>query len=322
MGWLASPPQTVVPSVITPSITRKVAPVPALSTNVHDCALVFEGGGYRASYSAGLANVLLENDVHFDFVCGISAGASHSVDYLSRDQQRVRDGFIKLTTTKDAGGVRSAMRGTGYFNADYDYLGCAEDGFMPFDWETFQANPARLKIQSFEADTGRSVRWTKDDMPDLPSMMERVRASSTLPVVMIPIKIDGHVMYDGGLGAGAGLPTHLALEEGFKKILFVATRQKGYRKKPPREASKRLFRRMAGDFEPLYKALVTRNERYNQALDELRLLEHQGRAFVWRPDVMPVTNMTIKTRKLERSYEMGLAQARRDWPLVEKYIFG
>ena len=67
-----------------------------LESNVFDCALCFEGGGYRASYTAGFANVLLENGVYFDFVCGISAGASHTVDYLSRDQARVRDAFIAL----------------------------------------------------------------------------------------------------------------------------------------------------------------------------------------------------------------------------------
>lgn len=67
-----------------------------LSTNVRDCALVFEGGGYRAGYTAGMADVLLENEIYFPFVCGLSAGASNTVNYLSRDRWRTRWAFTPL----------------------------------------------------------------------------------------------------------------------------------------------------------------------------------------------------------------------------------
>ena len=60
-----------------------------LANNVFDCALVFEGGGYRGAYTAGIANALLENELLLDYVCGISAGASHTLNYVSRDQNRV-----------------------------------------------------------------------------------------------------------------------------------------------------------------------------------------------------------------------------------------
>ena len=62
--------------------------------DVRDCALVFEGGGYRASYTAGIARVLLEQGIDFGYVCGISAGASHTVDYVSRDLWRTRVAFL------------------------------------------------------------------------------------------------------------------------------------------------------------------------------------------------------------------------------------
>ena len=75
--------------------------------HVSDCALLFEGGGYRASYTAGFANVLLEHGVSFDFVCGVSAGASHTVDFVSGDQERVKNAFIVLADRRpEAGGVR------------------------------------------------------------------------------------------------------------------------------------------------------------------------------------------------------------------------
>jgi len=294
-----------------------------LSTNVHDCALAFEGGGYRASYTAGFANMLLRHGVYFDFVCGISAGSSHTVDYASRDEWRVRAGFIELSDRRpQAGGLGSLLRGNGYFNADYDYLGCVEDGYMPFDWDTFAANPVRLRIQSFAAETGASVRYTKRDMVDIPSMMERVRASSTLPVVMKPPVIDGLTMYDGGLGEGGGIPTHLAEEAGFDRVVLVLTRPKGYRKEAPRPRDLVLYRRIAKDNELLYQALATRHERYNVALAHAEMLEREGRAYVFRPTTMPVTSMTLDRAKLEASYAAGLEQAEEEWPAVEKFIFG
>ena len=291
--------------------------------SVSDAALVFEGGGYRASYTAGMANVLLEHNVNFPLVCGISAGASHTIDFLSRDKWRVKAGFTLLPDNMPkAGGLRSMLRGHGYFNADYDYRGCIEDGYMPFDWETFSANPADLRIQSFAAETGGSVVWSKADMPDVFAMIDRVRASSTLPGFMHPIQIDGLTMYDGGLGRGAGIPVRLAEDAGYERMVFVATRPAGYIKKAPTAAEKAMYKALLHGSEALYEAMVTRNERYNAELEHVAELERDGRALVIRPDVMPVTSTTIKPAELLISYEMGYAQAQRDWPRVEEYLFG
>ncbi len=299
------------------------ATVRELVCNVNDVALVFEGGGYRASYTAGMANLLLDKGVHFSFACGISAGASHAVDYLSRDQWRVKAAFTMLPgRTPESGGMRSLLAGNGFFNADYDYWGCIEDGYMPFSWATFSANPADLRIQSFAAETGETVVWGKADMTDTHTMADRVRASSTLPGFMHPIQIDGLTMYDGGLGRGAGIPVRLAEDAGFERVLFVATRPQGYRKKAPTASEKAVYRALSHGMELLYEAMLTRNERYNEELAHVDELERQGRALVIRPDVMPVKSTTIKTSELLRSYDMGYAQAQRDWPRVEHYLFG
>ena len=113
-----------------------------LANNVTDCALVFEGGGYRAGYTAAMANVLLANGIYFDYVCGVSAGASNTVDYLSRDPKRTKAAFAATDWVSGHVGLPSGARGTGYFDADAIYEGAVEDGTFPFDWETFAANPA------------------------------------------------------------------------------------------------------------------------------------------------------------------------------------
>lgn len=291
-----------------------------LASNVHDTALVFEGGGFRAAYTAGVASVLLERGIYFDEVCGLSAGASHSVDYLSRDTNRVRRAFIDTAVTH--GGAGGFLRGEGYFDANYAYAGCVKDGFLPFDWQTFAANPAQLRIQSFEADTGSTATFTRESMTDFETMMYCVRASSTLPMMMHPITINGHLMLDGGLGVDAGIPTHLAEMDGYERFFFVATREKGYRKEPPSAWMRRLYHSWGKTYPHLEQALLTRHERYNAALDRLEQMAREGRALVVYPDEMPLSSTSTDIADLYTAYERGHAQARRDLPRWEEFLFG
>ncbi|AKK02788.1 hypothetical protein CEPID_04590 [Corynebacterium epidermidicanis] len=48
-------------------------------------ALVIEGGGTRNSYTAALISKFLSEGISFGWVGGISAGASHTVNFLSGD---------------------------------------------------------------------------------------------------------------------------------------------------------------------------------------------------------------------------------------------
>ena len=291
-------------------------------SNVFDCALVFEGGGYRASYTCAFANVLLEQGIYFDYVCGLSAGASNSVNYLSRDRNRVREAFMTGGAAKGLVGLPSLLRGHGYFDADALYEGALRDGTLTFDWETFSANPARVRIQTFERDTGRTVRFGRDDMTDPMRMIDLVRASSTLPGMMKPIEVDGRVLLDGGLGEDAGIPVTMAEDDGFERFLFVATRPRGYRKGEPGARDRQMYKGVARDYPYLRKALLTRWERYNAALEHVEELEREGRALVIYPDTMPVESSTVNPRKLAAAYDAGHAQYLREMPRVREFLFG
>ena len=129
-----------------------------LTPNVTDCALAFEGGGYREAFSAGVATVLMDAGIRFGYVCGVSAGASNTVDYVSDDKRRVREAFMMHEAAREATGVRSLARGHGYFDADALYEDAVTEGTLPFDFETFQANPAEVRIQAFQRDTGCTLR--------------------------------------------------------------------------------------------------------------------------------------------------------------------
>lgn len=300
-------------------MTEKLAP---LTNNVHGTALVLEGGGMRASYTAGLVNVLLEQGIYFDYVCGISAGSSHTVDYLSRDADRTKRAFVELGGSPNSGGIRTLMETGRWFDADYDYAGVVEDGTLPFDWETFQANPARLRIQAFDPATGASPTFTRDDMQSLDDLMLRVRAGSTLPKLMEPVRIDDHVLYDGGLGQGAGMPTHLAESDGLERFFVICSREPGYRKRPYAGAALHGIMHMTEGMPYLRNALLTRAERYNAALDHLSELEADGRAYVVRPDTMPVKSTDLNVPKLQEAYDLGHEQGMRELPRWREFLFG
>lgn len=293
-----------------------------LESNVFGCALVFEGGGNRAGYTAAMANALLSNGIYFDYACGLSAGASNTVDYLTRDQHRTQAAFGGDDWTRGNVGLASLAHGNGYFNADALYAGAVESGRLPFDWDTFCANPADCGIQAFERDTGRTLRFSKSDMTDVFRMMDLVRASSTLPGAMKPKAVDGRVLYDGGLGEGAGIPVCIAEAAGYERFVFLATRPRGYRKSEPNPAEAEVIKRAAHEYPYLRQALLTRWERYNAELERVEKLADDGRCLIIYPDQMPVSSTTVNKAKLRASYQMGWDQAVRDLPLLREFVFG
>jgi predicted patatin/cPLA2 family phospholipase len=285
--------------------------------NVSDTALIFEGGGMRASYTAGILNNLLENQIYFDYVAGISAGASHSVNYLSRDIKRAKRSFVDLVLDPNFGGWRSFLKGEGYFRSEYIYEETHyQDASLPFDFETFMANPAQLRIGAFERDKGQIRYFSKEDVHEIKDLMKIVRSSSSMPIFMPPTYYRDRWYLDGGLGGGIAL--YIAQKDGFKKFFVVLTREKGYRKKPIKFAGiiKAYYRR-----HPLViEAMLNRHKIYNRILDELEQLESEGKAFLVYPENMPVSSREINYNRLSESYKLGYMQGKRNLPEWKKFL--
>ncbi len=288
-----------------------------LESNIKDTALIFEGGGMRASYTAGILNTLLESGIYFDYVAGISAGASNSINYLTRDPERAKKSFVDIVLEPEFGGWLSFFKGEGYFCARYIYEETHyPDAALPLDFETFMANPASLRIGAFEVDSGNMRYFTRDDINSVQDLARIVRCSSTLPFFMPPTTFQQKVYLDGGLGGGLALD--IARRDGFKKFFAVLTRPRGFRKEPLKvpQLIKFYFRKTPHVAE----ALLNSYKKYNQALEELEQLESEGKAFLVCPDVMPVTSMETSFVKLEESYRMGYRQAQRDLPRWQEFL--
>jgi len=291
---------------------------PLTSTNT-DTALVFEGGGMRASFSSGVLTVLLEAGIFCDWVGGISAGASCTANYLSRDADRAARTFVDFADNPQFGGWRTWARGKGLFSAEFIYEQTSLPGQpLPFDWDAFQANPARCRIGGFRCDDGEMVYWGRDDLDTMPKLMKRVRASSTMPLLMPITTIDGVDYCDGALGPTGGFAVDAARADGYDKFLVVLTRERGYRK--PRSRLTRAYPALFRRYPAIAQAMRARPANYNRTLDELAELERAGRAYLVFPDEMPIGNSERSVAKLAQRYQAGRAQAQRELEAIKEFL--
>ncbi len=294
--------------------------------NVPDVALIFEGGGMRASYTSAVVAKLIEEGISFGHVYGVSAGASNTVNYLSRDIPRAEASFTTYVDNPDHIGWHRLLKRQYFFDGPWIYEGAAArydnpSDPMTFDWELFQANPAEAHLEAFDALTGQSVLWTKADMTSCADMMLKVRASSSLPGFMEPARVEGRIYMDGGLTENCGLCLMPAINDGFDRFFVVRTQPRGYRKKKPNPvvmaAMKRTFKAT-----PLVAARMAERWRgYNDLCDKLEKLERSGAAYVFYPDEMHVSNHTTDLEQLNASLASGKEQARRESGEWREWLF-
>ncbi len=271
----------------------------------------------RNSYTAACVVKLIEEDVQFGWVGGVSAGSSHTVNYLSRDAWRAKESFVDFANNPSFGGVSSLLQGTGYFNAEFIYE-TSSDGDLPFDYDAFEANPAEMNLAATRADTGDSVYFTRADIHERADMNSFVRASSTLPLIMPMRIIDGVPYVDGALGESGGISIQQAEAAGYEKFLFVATKPRDYVR--PQVTRRSVVRQVFRRNPAVGKALIERPDKYNASKQRLLELERQGRAHLFFPDDMQVTSTERNVAKLRSNFEAGERQMEAEWPAWEEFL--
>ena len=291
----------------------------SVQSNVHDTALIFEGGGMRASYTSAVVTTLLRGGIFFDWTAGISAGATHTVNYVSRDARRSRLVFTDFVSDPNFGSLRTFLAGKGLFNAEYIYHQTSAPGeALPFDMETYAANPARVRIGGFNAVTGETAYWGRDDLTTSLDLRTRVQASSTMPGLMPVVTIGDEQWVDGAIGSSGGIALDAAEADGFSRFMAVLTRPRDYWKTPPRNP--RLIERALRKYPAVADAVLTRSIRYNATKQRLLELEREGRAILFFPEGFTVSSTEKNLSKLRASYIDGLEQSKRDLPMWKEFV--
>jgi len=262
-----------------------------------DGCICLEGGAFRGVYTSGVLDALMENDINFKCVIGVSAGALNGYNYVSG--QIGRSGWINLAHRHDSKyvGGRAFLHSKSPLNLDYLFNEVAKD--WPFDQERFD-NPERRYIAvATHYGTGRSMYFEKGVCEDIESA---VKASASLPYMTAPVMVDGVPCLDGGAN-GCKIPYEWALDNDFSKIVIVKTREHGYR----REIGDSEFPLRYYHKTPKFaKALQESDEVANRQLEEIERLSKEKRVFVIEPsEPVNVSRLESDMEKLGDLYYLG-----------------
>lgn len=274
--------------------------------------LVLEGGTFRPIFSCGVMDALLENDVHFPYLVGVSAGISDSVSYVSKQKGRNLDMLVEYRHDKRYIGIRNLFtEDRSLFGRKFIYETLPNEINL-FDFETFRANPAEVWVGVTNAQTGEMEYFCDKETAEGFLLLE---ATCALPIAFPPIIYNGKQYYDGGLVDS--IPAKKAIEDGHEKLLIVLTRPEGYVKEESK-AYKIAAALLKRKYPKVAELLLTRHTRYNKEVEFCNQLEKEGKAVILRPsEDVQISSLEGDVEKIKKIYWYGYDLANKNMDRIK-----
>lgn len=261
--------------------------------------LVLEGGAMRGLFTAGVLDVLLENGVAFDGMIGVSAGAAFGCNYKSRQIGRVLRYNLRYCRNWRYCSFRSLLLTGDLFGAKFCYRDLPNE-LDPFDNPTFDENPMPFWLVATDVETGKAVYRRMDRAGD--ECSDWIRASSSMPLVSRPVKLEDRRYLDGGIADS--IPLKAFEERGYERNVVVLTQPEDYVKAP--SSGMGLMRLVLGKYPKLLQTLADRHVQYNEAAAYVRKQEAAGAALVIRPKAkLDIGRVEHDAEKMRAVYQLG-----------------
>lgn len=276
--------------------------------------LILEGGAMRGMFTAGVMDVMMENDIVFDGAIGVSAGAAFGCNYKSKQIGRAARYNMKYCDDKRYCGIGSLIKTGNIFSTDFAY------GEVPmkkdiFDFYTYKNNPMEFYVVCTDIESGKAVYHRYDDFSD--HGFDWIRASASMPLVSEIVEIDGVKMLDGGVADS--IPLKYFESIGYDRNVVILTRPGEYRKKKNNIIS--LIKLKYKKYPEFVKAMEERHIKYNETLEYIAAEEQKGNVLVIRPDeALPVGRIERNRDNLKAAYEIGRNTAIRKLDKVKKFL--
>ena len=276
--------------------------------------LVLEGGAMRGMFTAGVIDVLIQNDVRLDGVVGVSAGACFGCNYQSGQVGRALR--YNLTYCRDPRycSVRSLVRTGDLFGADFCYRELPFE-LDPFDMAAFEASKVPFWVVCTSVSSGEAVYHCCERADE--DMLMWVRASSSMPIVSRPVEREGDQMLDGGIADP--IPLRFFEGQGYERNVVVLTQTRDYVK---RQSAAWPLMRLALRRQPaIARAMERRPEVYNEAHAYTFAQEREGAAFVLCPrEPLSAHRVEHDPRRLMATYFEGQRVAEQELERLRAWL--
>ena len=266
--------------------------------------LVLEGGSRQTMFSAGVIDTWLDEGIDFNYVSGVSAGAHAAVNFITRQQGRLR--FIVLPTRLQKGkkwaskfiGIQKEFRALNYL---------AADGEMPLDFEAYHNSNIECEIGLTCCETGRAE--FKSEKNDKKRLLDLISASCALPMIFPMAELEGKHYADGCITVP--IPFERAFEKGCDKVVAISTHYPGEAVTDFRKYRAILNPMYKRKYPDLFRALMVRLKRYDKMFVQMEKLEKEGRLFLIRPLIDLCDQFDTNMDKMNESYEHGVEIAKK-----------
>ena len=286
-------------------------------SEINDIALVLEGGGSRGAFTVGVLDFFMEKNIKFPYVIGVSAGAINAINYVSGQKGRAKETTVNMVNQKDMISFKNIFTNHSIFDLElmFDKL---PNEIVPFDYDAYFKSKTRCVITVTNCNTGKAMYLEERNDPK--RLMQLLRASAALPFFAPIVDIDAIPYIDGGVADP--LPIKEAMNNGYKKIIVVSTKNKGHRKSKS-NFEKNLSILFYNKHPNLVKAMVKRYNLYNKTMEYIEKLEEKGKIIVIRPQEEFMVSRTEKEfEPLNRLCNHGYDQAKLIYDNIIEYING
>ncbi len=267
--------------------------------------LVLEGGAMRGLFTAGVLDVLMENNIVLDGTIGVSAGAVFGCNYQSRQIGRTLRYNLRFCREWRYCSLRSLLLTGDLYGAKFCYWTLPME-LDKMDYEAYAANPHPFYVVCTDVETGEAVYKLCPQADG--EYRDWFRASASMPLASRAVEIGGRKLLDGGIVDS--VPIRYFESIGYDRNVVILTQPEGFVKKASRGMG--LIKCLLKRYPKMVDALKKRHEVYNEALAYIAGREREGAAFVIRPPkALDMSRTEHDPVRLATAYNMGKEEAQR-----------
>lgn len=253
----------------------------------------------RGLFSAGVMDVMMEHDVGFDGIIGVSAGAAFGCNYKSGQAGRAIRYNMRFAKDRRYCSLWSLLTTGDLFGAEFAYH-VVPSKYDLFDNEAFERSKTEFYVVCTDVLTGKAVY--KRCMKGGYDFCEWIRASASMPVASRVVDLEGYKLLDGGMADSIPLAYFHSI--GYEKNIVILTQPEGFRKTPNRLMP--LIRWRLRSYPNIVKTMEERHLMYNRELDYVKEAERKGDTLVIRPhEALPIGHVSHDPSEMKRVYDMG-----------------